>query len=504
MTTTLTQVTPFCYNKRTPTMQLTELTELTEGALREEGLASFKSNSLSGSALADTNTMNTKMTASAPVKPKLHILLVTETWLPEVNGVAMSLHQLMRQLVLLGHQVSLLSPKPTKTTQKNTETNAQYAATHDSGDDDSVNNHNSQSSQSSHSSHGKHKHSKHKYDTSIAANAILTHKIEVQGWAIPRYADLQFGLPDYPRIKHTLEQIHPDIVHIATEGPLGLAALIAAKRQHIPATTGYHTQFHDFSRHFGLGIIARPMMAYFKWFHNASKATCVPSLKTQNDLQALGFKRLVEVGRGVDLETFSPSHRSDALRQQWGAQEQYTVLTMVSRLSPEKSVDLVIEAFKALQSAQLHRAIKLVIVGDGPDRSRLEALAADSGDDIIFTGAKTGVELAEHYASGDAFIFASQVETFGNVVTEAMASGLPVYAFDDAAAGMLVTQDSGRLAPMGSKHDFINMVADLPKMQVLKEQGVQARQQVGGFSWQRPAKQMLAMFQKVIAAVTIV
>jgi len=405
----------------------------------------------------------------------LHILLVTETWSPEVNGVAMSLGQLMTQLALKGHQISLLRPKPRQDLA---------LSTSDSRDNQAQN-------------------SQMISDTNTTpacplVKPIIKNDLQVKGISIPKYSDLQFGSPAYFKIKKQLQHLQPDVVHIATEGPLGLAALLAAKHLNITVTSGYHTQFHDFSRHFGLGVLARPLMAYFKWFHNASKATCVPSKKTFNDLDCLGFRRLYEVGRGVDLERFNPKHRSESLRAQWGAHNQHTVLVMVSRLSPEKGVDLVIRSFKALQREQLQRAVKLVIVGDGPDKSRLQSLAADSKDDIIFTGAKTGQDLSMHYASGDVFIFASQVETFGNVVVEAMASGLPVYAFDDAAAGMLVTEKSGKLISVGDEKQFIEKVANLPKMQLLKEQGLQAAKSVEGYSWQRPAEQMLTMFYEAL------
>lgn len=402
---------------------------------------------------------------------RLHILLVTETWLPEVNGVAMSLGQLMHQLDLKGHQISLLRPKPShSSTVLATETPIKSPSFAQSNNSESY----------------------------FKVMQHIKHDLQVKGMSIPKYKELQFGAPEYFKIKKKFQQLQPDVVHIATEGPLGLAALWAAKTLNIPVTTGYHTQFHDFSRHFGLGILARPMMAYFKWFHNASQATCVPSKKTFNDLDSLGFKRLYEVGRGVDLERFNIAHRSEKLRAEWGAHSQHTVLLMVSRLSPEKGVDLVIESFKVLQREQLQRVVKLVIVGDGPDRARLESLAAGSKDDIIFAGAKTGKALSEHYASADVFVFASQVETFGNVVVEAMASGLPVYAFDDAAAGMLVTERSGVLVSFGDKKEFVEKVASLPKMQVLKEQGAEAAKSVAGFSWQRPADQMLTMFYDAV------
>ena len=425
-----------------------------------------------------------------PVKNKpLHIVLVTETWLPEVNGVSLSLKQLMTQLVAMGHSVSLIKPRakgeqtgnrvvytPSKLTPHKPTSNT-------AGDYELQNRHLQVCSGSN--------------DT--ADEPIITHTLSVKGMPIPRYPELQFGMPAYSRIKHYLQDIQPDIVHIATEGPLGLAALLAAKRLKIAVTTGYHTQFHDFSKHFGMGLLARPLIAYFKYFHNWSDATCVPSPKTQHDLANFGFKRLFQVGRGVDTERFNPSKSSEALRQSWGAGQQHTVLIMVSRLSPEKGVDLVIKSYQALQMQQLHRAIKLIIVGDGPDKARLQTLAMGS-EDIIFTGAQMGEALAQHYASGDAFIFASQVETFGNVVTEAMASGLPIYAFDDAAAGMLVDEDCGALVELGDRQHFIQMVSELPKVQQLKQLGEQARERVLSMTWGRPTEQMLTMFKDVLAS----
>ena len=402
--------------------------------------------------IAGTDATTISSTFSATPSVSRHILLVTETWSPDVNGVAMSLGQLMRELIEMGHRVSLLRPTPKAGVTP----------------------------------------------TLPTLSEVLTADIQVTGVPIPRYSDMQFGVPAYFKIKSTLKQCRPDLVHIATEGPLGLASLIASKRLGIPATTGYHTQFHDFSKHFGFGFIAKPLMAYFRWMHNASKATCVPSQKTKNSLKALGFKRLYIVGRGVDAEQFSPAKRSDELRQTWGANGHHTVLVMVSRLSPEKGVDLVIKGFKKLQQTQLHRATKLVIVGDGPDRSRLESLASDCSEDVIFAGAQSGEDLAQHYASGDAFVFGSQVETFGNVVVEAMASGLPVFAFDDASAGMLVTPECGGLAEVGNGQAFVDLIANLPKMQVLSEQGEVASEKVKEFSWRQPAEQMFAMFEQAI------
>ena len=185
--------------------------------------------------IAGTDATTISSTFSATPSVSRHILLVTETWSPDVNGVAMSLGQLMRELIEMGHRVSLLRPTPKAGVTP----------------------------------------------TLPTLSEVLTADIQVTGVPIPRYSDMQFGVPAYFKIKSTLKQCRPDLVHIATEGPLGLASLIASKRLGIPATTGYHTQFHDFSKHFGFGFIAKPLMAYFRWMHNASKATCVPSQKTK-------------------------------------------------------------------------------------------------------------------------------------------------------------------------------------------------------------------------------
>lgn len=252
---------------------------------------------------------------STAAQISLHILLVTETWQPDINGVSLSLYQIMSALVAMGHKVSLIRPAP-------------------------------QNMQDLHNVQQKENSLSKESNSSFRRDKIILHDIHVKGMPIPRYPDLQLGVPAYTTLRRTYDSIKPDVVHIATEGPLGLAALMAAKHAHIAVTTGYHTQFHDFSKHFGFGILARPLMSYFKYMHNWSDATCVPSQKTQDDLRRLGFKRLYQVSRGVDTMRFHPNKRNDTLRASWSAGQQHTVLMMVSRLSPEKGVDLVMRPIK--------------------------------------------------------------------------------------------------------------------------------------------------------------
>lgn len=397
--------------------------------------------------------------SSVPAFRPLHIVLVTETWLPDINGVASSLFYLMQQLKQAGHRITLIVPTPAQTVY---------------------------------------------HDTTLGV--AIDEKILVKGVPIPCYSQLRMGLPNKKRLLHTFTTSKPDIVHIATEGLLGLTALRVAKKLNLKVSSGYHTSFDDFSRHFGkpFGKVGLPtewlsslIKQYLKYFHNRCDATCVPSEKTLQQLQHQGVKRLYLVGRGINKTLFNPQKRCQSLRQAWGVGEETTVLLYVGRVSPEKGIDTVITAFKALQLRQLYRHVKLVIVGDGPDKGRL--ITENQHDsNIIFAGFQTGERLAEHYASADAFIFASQVETFGNVVVEAMASGVPVFAYRDAAAEMLVDSKCGQTVTVGDEQAFIDMIANLPKLHQLHAMRAVAAAKVANFGWQSPAEALLAMFYEVL------
>jgi hypothetical protein len=382
------------------------------------------------------------------IQRRLNIVLVTETWPPEINGVAHSIFQLVQGLAQRGHQITLIRP---------------------------VQRH------------------------QVACEAV-SDELLVRGFPIPRYPQLQGGVPAYGAVRQKLIDVQPDVVHIVTEGLLGLAALYAARSLNLPVSSGFHSPFHEFSRFFGLGYLLTPILSYLRFFHRRTQITCVPSPKTLDQLHARGFERLCVVGRGVDTAQFSPSHRDECLRQAWGATPQSTVLLYVGRLSPEKGIDLVIRGFQQLRLAQPMRDLRLVIVGDGPDRARLQKLAPDA----VFTGMQTGRELSAHYASADVFCFASQVETFGNVVLEAMASGLPVIAFDDACAGQVVEHHrQGWLANVGDEAQFVQLMRQLSPQLRLAEMGKAARVRVAAMSWQQPVIALEQAMQKAIACSTV-
>lgn len=369
------------------------------------------------------------------IRPRLKIAIVTETWSPEINGVALSLLQLCKGLQKQGHKILLIRPE-----QK------------------------------------------------LVCNEFLPNQeCLVKAQAIPQYPSLQFGWPQFLKVSQALEQFAPNVVHIVTEGPLGLSVLQAAKSKDIPVSSGFHSPFQEFSRYFDLAFLIKPIQRYLRWFHNNTQLTCIPSKDTEYILREFGIRcPLVVVGRGVDITRFSPHHCSALLRQQWQATSNTQIMLYVGRLSPEKEIDVLVQAYLSMKKN--NQDIKLVIVGDGPERGRLEMLC--QGHDVIFTGNLSGPKLAQAYASANVFVFASQVETFGNVVLEAMASGLPVIAYNYASAHLHVKNgETGWLSALGDTTAFIQSIYTLPNNQRLKYMGLQAREAVQHIGWQYHVQQ---------------
>jgi glycosyltransferase involved in cell wall biosynthesis len=330
------------------------------------------------------------------------LALVTETYPPEVNGVAMTLSQLVAGLEARGHAIEVVRPR-------------QDGERRVSGRE---------------------------------RQAGRVTEWLVPGLPIPFYQTLKMGLPVWGALRRRWVAAPPDIVHVATEGPLGLAALRAARRLGLPVTSSFHTNFHHYGRHYGLNKLRAAIMTYLRWFHNRTGCTMVPTEEMRTQLAAHGFARLAVISRGVDTVLFSPDKRSRELRAGWGAAEGDPVFIHVGRLAAEKNLGLAVETFLLLQ--RLEPRARCVFVGDGPERVALQRKYPQ----FHFAGVRRGRELEVHYASADVFVFPSTTETFGNVVTEAMASGLVVLAFDYAAArqhvrngvnGMTVSLDDPRM-----------------------------------------------------------
>jgi glycosyltransferase involved in cell wall biosynthesis len=289
----------------------------------------------------------------------------------------------------------------------------------------------------------------------------------MRGLPIPRYPQLKLGLPGKKALIRAWTLQRPDLVHIATEGPLGWSALQAARRLRLPVSSDFRTNFHAYSQHYGVGWLRKPIVAYLRKFHNQTTCTMVPTRQLQEELAGAGFQNLQVVARGVDTDLFAPSRRSLHLRQAWGADPDTLVLLSVGRLAAEKNLDLVIRAYHAL--VQDGRKVRLVFAGDGPFRQEITERCPEA----VLMGMCTHQQLAEIYPSADLFLFPSMTETFGNVTLEALASGTPVLAFACAAAqDLLQPQRNGWLVAHGDAAGFVaqarQIAQNVPALQSLR------------------------------------
>lgn len=373
-------------------------------------------------------------------RPSLRLSVVTETWPPEINGVALTLSRLVQGLCARNHQVQLIRPRQAR------------------GDAARIDS---------------------RYE-----------ELLMRGMPIPRYPELKLGLPSKGALVRAWTLHRPDLVHIATEGPLGWSALQAARRLRLPVTSDFRTNFHAYSQHYGVGWLKTPIAAYLRKFHNLTRCTMVPTQALRAELQAIGFQNVQVVARGVDTQRFNPERRSAALRARWGAGADTLVMIAVGRLAPEKNLDLVVQAHAAMRTTGAD--VKLVFVGDGPQRAALQQRCPDA----VFAGMLRGDELAAHYASADLFAFASLTETFGNVTLEALASGLPVLAFDTAAAGDWVRSGhNGWLVDTDNATGFVRQAAALASEPTrVRAAASLARAQVAPLDWSQIARQVEDIF----------
>jgi glycosyltransferase involved in cell wall biosynthesis len=377
-------------------------------------------------------------------RPSLRIAVVTETWPPEVNGVAMTLAKLVQGLSHRNHDVQLIRPRQTKT------------------------------------------------DSPMSDSSL--EEVLMRGMPIPRYPELKLGLPSKKTLVKTWTLRRPDVVHIATEGPLGWSALQAAKVLKLPVTSDFRTNFQSYSKHYGVGWLRKPIVAYLRKFHNATACTMVPTRELMRTLSQNGFANLKVVSRGVDTKLFNISKRDTSLRSSWGATDDTKVLISVGRMAPEKNLDQVLKTYEALKVTGL--AFKLVMVGDGPLKEQFQKRYPE----IIFPGMLSQSNLAAYYASSDLFIFPSQTETFGNVTLEALASGIPVLAFDCAAARDWVqTGVNGWLVAENNPEGFAAQAVTIFNSEDLLEKITQStRQQVVHLDWDQIAEQVESVFWDAI------
>lgn len=322
----------------------------------------------------------------------MKIDIVTDTYAPDVNGVAMTLGRLTDGLKKRGHRVHVIHTGET------------------AGEG----------------------------ETCSAAVPL------------PGYREVRVGLPEPFKLRARWAKKRPDAIYVATESMLGKSALKAANALGIPVASGFHTNFHQYMEQYRMGGLQPVAMAYLKRFHQRADCTLTPSRDVVEQLKAEGFNNVHLLGRGVDTELFSPGKRCENLRAEWGAGAGTPVAVMVGRVAAEKNFEVAVAAFEKMRQAVPD--VQCVLVGDGPIRERLEAKFPW----IHFAGIRMGEDLARHYASSDVLVFPSETETFGNVLLEGMASGLVTVSYDYAAAALHVRSgDNGLKVPKGDAEQFI-------------------------------------------------
>jgi glycosyltransferase involved in cell wall biosynthesis len=297
---------------------------------------------------------------------------------------------------------------------------------------------------------------------------------------IPDYDALSLSFPVPTDVLARVEQYRPDVVHVATPGPVGLCGLAVARLLGIPVVGSYHTELGPYALHLTHDVlVSQATGAYVDWFYRQCGLVLAPTASVAERLRNGGLENVHIWGRGVDATRFDPALRDDELRSTLldGAD---ILLLSVGRLSREKRLDDLFQAYARVTRVRPHT--RLVVVGDGPERLSLQRTAPTG---VTFVGEARGDELSRLYASADLFCFTSTTDTFGQVLLEAAASGLPVVAVAAGGAVDLVEHGAtGRLVPVGDSGAFAAALLDLAEAPLLRGRYASAaRRRAAGQSW---------------------
>lgn len=304
--------------------------------------------------------------------------------------------------------------------------------------------------------------------------------------ALPMYRSLPVALPT-AEVRRQLAAFRPDVVHLAAPVALGAAGAVAARRLGIPAVAVYQTDLAGFASRYHLGVAAGPIWSWLRWVHRQATLTLAPSTLAAWDLRRHGIAPVATWGRGVDLDRFHPKHRNELLRRRL-APDGEVLVGYVGRLAAEKQVH---------QLARLRDlpGSRLVVVGDGPDRERLQRRLPDA----TFLGFQSGIALSQAVASLDVFVHTGSHETFCQAVQEALAAGVPVVA--PASGGPLELVHHGRngyLWPDGDAGLLRGAVRSLVEDADLRTRlGRAAHESVAGRTWAARGDELLGHYRTV-------
>ncbi len=301
----------------------------------------------------------------------------------------------------------------------------------------------------------------------------------------------------FPRaLRAQVQAFGPDLVHVASPDILGHRALTWAKKQDLPVVSTYHTHFPSYLGYWGPRWLEPLAWAVGRRFYGRFDEVYVPTPTLLEEIRANGIDTTLRLWpRGIDLDRFSPSHRSGDWRQSHGFEAGDVVIAFVSRLVKEKGLDVFVEVIRRLLLSGA--PVRALVVGDGPERASLEEALPGA----VFTGHLGGVELATAYASSDVFLFPSETETFGNVTLEAMASGLAVVGADAAGTASLIDDEqTGLLCPPRDADAFLDAAQRVVHDAALRQRlGAAAVEAASRYDWPDVLAQMESNYRRVVA-----
>jgi glycosyltransferase involved in cell wall biosynthesis len=328
-------------------------------------------------------------------------------------------------------------------------------------------------------------------------SAVHAH-LKLPSVPLPRYPENRISVPLYGRVLALAKEFRPHLVHCETEFVIGRLGQRVTEELGVPAVSSYHTDFSRYTESYGVGWLRPTVSGWLARFHQRSARVYTPSEPARQELRRMGVADVEVWGRGTDIAQFHPAKRSASLRQRLGVDDTFVFLH-VGRMAAEKNVPLLVDAFRAFRAVRPEVRASLLIAGDGPELAALKRRA--SGEVRFLGNLHRHDALPPLYASADAFVFASETETLGLVITEAMASGLPVLAAPaGGVADNLRNGDNGLAFAAGDVGGLAALMGRIVDDSALRRRlSAGARAWAESRSWDAELDRLDASYREVIA-----
>lgn len=372
----------------------------------------------------------------------MKIAIFTDTYTPQVNGVAKTLERLTNYLHRKGIDYTLFAPQNVKDNNEN------------------------------------------------------NHVQKLKSIPLAVYPECRLALPNLHFVKKKLEHFQPDLIHVATPFTMGLLGKYYATKLNIPLVGSYHTDFDAYLSYYKMDFLSPVLWNYLRWFHNSLQKTFVPSLETFKQLKEKQFHHLNIWSRGVDCNLFNPKGNDAGIRQNYSITAKH-ILTYAGRLAPEKDIET-LQSVIAMVNENRANDVHWLIAGDGPLAKEMKARF---NKNVTFTGYLKPERLAHVYAASDLMVFPSATETFGNVVLESMACGTPVIGANAGGVKNIISNTkNGLLCTPKCPHEFANAIHSLLEDQDARQKmGIAARHYALSQSWDNIFARLVDEYADVLA-----